>query len=128
MAFILNPINKCYSRSFSSLNEIKEEFKFQKILDKYITLDSVFQAIERAKRIVEHNRDQEKISEEYKKIQFYHDNLDTTVHDVVQLIFEVCGVKWISLKREAQSPSKGTELSSDFSKLELLYYILLKRQ
>lgn len=89
----LNPINRYFSRNFLSLNDFKEESEFQRILDEYITLDSVFQAIERAKGIVEHNREQGKVSEKYKKVQFYHDNPDTTVHDVVQLIFEVCGVK-----------------------------------
>lgn len=89
----LNPINKYFSRSFVSLNEFKKESEFQKILDEYITLDSVFQAIQRAKRIVEHNKEQGNVCEEYKRFKFYHDNPDTTVHDVVQLVFEVCGVK-----------------------------------
>lgn len=89
----LNPINRYFSRNFVSLTEFKKESEFQKILDEYITLYSVFQAIERAKRIVEHNMEQGKVCEEYKKVKFYHDNPDTTVHDVVQLIFEVCGVK-----------------------------------
>lgn len=89
----LHPINSAFSCNFVSLNEFKEESVFQKILDKYITLDSVFQAVERAKTIAEHNRDQEKKYDEHKKVKFFHDNPDTTVNDVVQLIFEICGVK-----------------------------------
>lgn len=47
----LNPINRYFSRDFVSLNEFKEESEFQKILDECITLDSVFQATERAKKL-----------------------------------------------------------------------------
>ena len=88
----LAPINRYFSRNFTSLDDFKSESEFQKILDEYITLDSVFLAIERAERIVEQNKKQKR-AENYKKVVFFHDNPDISVHDVVKLIFEVCGVK-----------------------------------
>ena len=56
------------------------------------TLDSIRQAIRRAEKIVEQNGKDGKASENYRGFTFYHDNPDVSVHEVVQLIFEVCEV------------------------------------
>lgn len=89
----LSSINNAFNRSFKDLKEFKKEENFQKILEEYVNLDSVFQAIERAEKIVETNRETVKIKENYKGIEFYHDNPDINVHDIIKLIFKVCGVK-----------------------------------
>ena len=49
--------------------------EFQSILDEYVTLDSVKQAVKRAEKIVKMNDDEHKKKE------------------VIRLIFDVCGVK-----------------------------------
>ncbi len=88
----LEPINRWFNRSYADIDDFKRENNFQKILDEYVTLDSVKQAIIRAEMIVNKNRTDGKIQEQYHNFAFYHDNPDLTVHEVVNLIFEVCGV------------------------------------
>ena len=85
----LKPINKCFKLRLRNLDEFKSEKVFLEILDKYVTLDSVFQAIARAEKIVQ----QRKTAENYKGFSFCRDNPDISVHEVVKLIFEVCKVK-----------------------------------
>lgn len=91
----LNPINDAFHQNFKDLKEFKKEDNFKKILDDYVNLNSVFLAIERAEKIVESNCASTKTKENYKGIEFYHDNPDINVHDIIKLIFEVCGVKRI---------------------------------
>ena len=79
------------------LDKLYDEFKnadeFQEILSEYITLDSVIDAVKRAESLVLKNEDEQKVKEEYKGAFFYRDNPDVSVHEVVKMIFEVCGVK-----------------------------------
>ena len=63
------------------------------ILDEFVTLDSIIQAIRRAERIVEKNVVDRKVKETYKGVSFYRDNPDVSIHEVVQMIFDVCVVK-----------------------------------
>lgn len=86
----LQLINRHFHREYKKLDEYKRENEFKTILSDYITLDSVFLAIERAHKI--QNRKEGTI-EEYRKFLFYHDNPDTTVHTIIQLIFDACEVK-----------------------------------
>ena len=65
----------------------------QEILSEYITLDSVIDAVKRAESLVLKNEDEQKVKEEYKGVFFYRDNPDVSVHEIVKMIFEVCGVK-----------------------------------
>lgn len=93
----LEPINRWFHRKYDKIDEFKSETEFQKILDEYITLDSIFTAIERAEKIVEENKkkaaSKEITFESYKGFDFYHDNPDLTVHTVVKLILDTCEVK-----------------------------------
>ena len=59
----------------------------------FITLDTVFDAVERAERIVANNEKQNKKKTTYRGITFYQDNPDITVHEIVKMIFEVCDVR-----------------------------------
>ena len=61
-------------------------------MDEYVDLESVFQAIDRAEKIIKNINEQKK-KENYKGVEFYHDNPDINVHDVIKLIFDICGVK-----------------------------------
>lgn len=51
----LAPINRWFHRDFADLDEFKREAAFQEILDEFVTLDSIRQAIRRAEKIVEQN-------------------------------------------------------------------------
>ena len=89
----LSLINRWFHRDFANLDKFKQEAAFQGILDEFVTLDSIKQAIRRAEKIVEQNAQDRKASENYRGFTFYHDNPDVSVHEVVRLIFEVCEVK-----------------------------------
>ena len=89
----LTHINKWFNRDFTDLDEFKKAHTFQDILDEYVSLDSVKQAINRAEIIVNNNCEEHKKRETYNKFSFYRDNPDLTIHEVVKLIFEVCGVR-----------------------------------
>lgn len=86
-------INESFNRKYKDIGEYKQADNFKKILEEYVTLESVFQAIRRAEDIVEANEKEKKPIENYKGVVFCHDNPDVNVHDVVKLIFDICGVK-----------------------------------
>ena len=54
-AAYLRPINQYFKRKYSNLDEFKNALEFQRIPDGFITLDTVFDAVKRAERIVENN-------------------------------------------------------------------------
>lgn len=88
----LNPINRCFNKSFSRLNDYKDHNAFDKILKDYVSLESIRLAIFRAEAIRKWNSDNSKETFEHGGFRFYKDNPDTTVDDVIKKIFEVCGV------------------------------------
>lgn len=89
----LHSINRWFNRNYNKLDDYKKKDEFQRILDEYVTLDSVLDAVHRAEKIVSNNAAMNKKKENYKGIAFYRDNPDTSVHEVVKLIFEVCKLK-----------------------------------
>lgn len=89
----LQPINKHFHRNYSSLDDFKDAKEFQKILEKFITLDTVFDAVKRAERIVENNVKRNKRRDTYKGFTFFQDNPDITVHEIVQMMLDVCEVR-----------------------------------
>ena len=89
----LGHINRYFNKHYTSLDEFKKADEFQEVLSEYITLDSVIDAVKRAESLVLKNEDEQKVKEEYKGVFFYRDNPDVSVHEIVKMIFEVCGVK-----------------------------------
>ena len=89
----LAPVNRWFHRSYTSIDEFKSHDEFKGILDEFVTIDSIKLAISRAEKIVQTNGDDRKTKENYKGFTFFRDNPDITVHEVVQMIFEVCEVK-----------------------------------
>ena len=89
----LRSINQYFNRKYSSLDEFKNAAAFQRLLDEFITLDTVFDAVRRAERIVDSNVRQNKKKISYHGVAFYPDNPDVTVHEVVRMIFDVCEVR-----------------------------------
>lgn len=89
----LAPINRWFHRYYTNIDEFKSHDEFQKILDEFVTLDSIALAINRADKIVHNNIEERKIKETYKGITFFRDNPDVSVHNVVQMIFEVCEIR-----------------------------------
>lgn len=90
----LQDINRYFNRHYATLDDFKKHDEFQTILDQFVTLDSVRSAIKRAEHIVAENKAGQKICEHYKNFSFFRDNPDVTVHDVVKIIFDVCGIEY----------------------------------
>ena len=89
----LAPINRWFNKSYKSIDEFKAENEFQSILDEYVTLDAIKKAIARAEKIVKINAEEHKKRETYNGFTFYRENPDISVHMVVKIILDVCGVK-----------------------------------
>ena len=89
----LAPINRHFHRSYTSLDQFKSESEFQGVLDEYVTLDSIRLAVKRAEAIIAQNKADKKKCENYKKFCFFRDNPDVSVHEIIKIIFDVCGVK-----------------------------------
>ncbi len=89
----LQPINKWFKKNYSSLDEFKRKTEFEKILNEFVTLDSVKLAVQRAEAIVLNNTVEHKSKEIYKGFAFFHDNPDLSLHNIIKLIFETCEVK-----------------------------------
>ena len=90
----LAPINRHFHRSYTSLDQFKSESEFQGVLDEYVTLDSIRLAVKRAETIIAQNKADKKKCENYKKFCFFRDNPDVSVHEIIKIIFDVCGVKY----------------------------------
>ena len=89
----LKPINVHFHKRYSDLKEFKSHDEFEMILEKFVTLDSIKLAIRRAEYIVKNNHQNKKVKENYKGFAFFRDNPDVTIHEIVEMIFEVCDVK-----------------------------------
>ena len=89
----LKHINKYFIKKYQGLEEYKEEKEFQDILNKYVTLDTIFDAINRADKISKQKERDKKRYEHYRKYTIYPDNPYTTVQHVVSTIFSLCGIK-----------------------------------
>lgn len=88
----LQHINKFFNKKYQGLDEYKDEKEFIDILEKHITLDSVFLAIDRAEDICVRKKADNQRLEQYRKVDIYPDNPYTTVHEVAKCIFRLCGV------------------------------------
>ena len=61
----LVPVNRWFHRNYANIDEFKNHDEFQRILDEYVTLNSIKQAIRRAERIVHNNSEDRKFKEIY---------------------------------------------------------------
>lgn len=90
----LKPINRYFHRNYATLDEFKSRDEFQGILNEFVTLDSIRNAVKRAEKIVFQNTNDCKAHENYRGFQFFRENPDVTVHEAVRIIFDVCGVSY----------------------------------
>ena len=88
----LTLVNRWFHRNYGSIDEFKNHNEFQRILDEFVTMDSIKMAISRAEKIVENNGNDKKTKDTYKGVTFFRDNPDISVHEVVHMILEVCEV------------------------------------
>lgn len=85
----LEYINKGFEKAFISMGEYKEEKKFKACLAK-ITLNDVFNAIERAEAIMKEIANNGYRPIEYKKFSYYMENPSLSIHRIIADILKQC--------------------------------------
>lgn len=90
----LTSINRFFHRDYKKLSEYKAEKEFSGILKEYITLDSVKKAIGRAAALRLRQNDNGYSLTNYRNFKFYKENPDTTVDQIVKLIFDICEITY----------------------------------
>lgn len=80
-------INKGFNTNYKSCNEFKEKNEFLKLLSN-ITLEDVSSAITRSIKIKERKENKKKIS--LYNFEFYKDNPDLSIHEIVKTILNDC--------------------------------------
>lgn len=83
-------INKVFNTDFNSMEELKKEQNFKKIL-KEISIKDIQYAIKNAKNIQSINEETQTISE-YKGTEYYKNNPSLNLHEFVELVLKKCGV------------------------------------
>jgi hypothetical protein len=87
----LDLINRVYDEHFEDLRHYKYENKFKRILHK-LCLQDVKDAIRRAQKIMNDNKENRYILHSYKGYDYYHENPSLSVWESVAKILSDCGV------------------------------------
>ena len=87
----LSPINRAYQEQFSSMDEYKSKENFKRLLGK-LTLANVWEAIDRAEKITQKNKEYGYTLHQYCGYEFYKENPSLSVWESVKHILEECKV------------------------------------
>lgn len=83
------PLNKAYSENFENMDEYKHETNFRRCLGK-LTISNVINAIDRAKQIMEANKQKGYVLHQYKGYNYYKENPSLMVWEIIEQILEDC--------------------------------------
>lgn len=84
-------INRAYGEQFNNLDDYKRENNFKQILKK-LTIDNVREAIKRAKDIMNKNKENGYILENYKGYKFYKENPSLSIWEIIEKMLYECGL------------------------------------
>ena len=87
----ITPINKVFQESFQSMDEYKEELNFRRCLKK-IDLSKVIDAVGRARKIMQRNRENGYTLHEYKGYQYYKENPSLASWQAIEKILSDCNL------------------------------------
>lgn len=87
----LNPINRAFQENFSRIEEFKRERNFKRLLGE-LSLAHVWDAIERADRIMQRNVENGYAIQQYCGYEYYRVNPSLSIGKVVKNIFAECKV------------------------------------
>ena len=85
----LAPINSAYNEKFNSLKSYKEERNFKRCLSK-LSLSDVNDAVRRAKKITQNNKEIGNPQKSYKGFKYYQDNPSLSIWEIVEEILTEC--------------------------------------
>lgn len=87
----IKSINKAYNENFKNMKEYKQQENFNNLLDK-LTIDDVITAINRAKKIMDKNKNENYTLYEYKGYKYYKKNPSLMVWEPIEKILKFCGL------------------------------------
>lgn len=86
----LKYINEIFDENFKSLDEYKEEKNFKRVVEQ-ITLEDIINAIKRAEKIRDHNKEYNK-QIKYGKYIYYKENPDLEINESIEKILNDCEI------------------------------------
>jgi hypothetical protein len=84
-------LNRAYSESFESMGEYKHENNFKRCLGK-LQIPNVINAINRAKGIMQRNKENGYTLHQYKGYKYYKENPSLTIWEAIEKILKDCGL------------------------------------
>ena len=87
----LAPLNKAFDEHFENMDEYKHEANFKRCLGK-LQLPNVIDAVNRAKTIMQRNKDSNYVLQQYKGYRYYKENPSLAIWEVIENILMDCGL------------------------------------
>jgi len=87
----IDPINRAYGEHFENMDEYKHESNFKRCLNQ-LQLENVIDAINRAKSIMQRNKDNGYVLHEYKGYRYYKENPSLAIWEAIEKILADCGL------------------------------------
>lgn len=87
----LSPLNRAYGENFENLDQYKREDNFKRVLGK-LTIENVREAIRRADKIMQNNRDVGYVQQQYKGYKYYKENPALSIGEQIEKIMKECGL------------------------------------
>ena len=85
----ITPINRVFGEKFENMDEFKKELNFKRCLKK-MNLSNVIDAINRARKIMQRNRENGYTLHEYKGYQYYKENPSLASWQAIEKILLDC--------------------------------------
>ena len=85
----IHTLNRAYSEKFQNMDEYKHEDNFKRCLGQ-LSLDNVTEAVLRANKIMERNRENGYCLCKYKGYKYYKENPSLAVNEIIEKILKDC--------------------------------------
>ncbi len=85
----LAPLNRIFDERFENMDEYKHEANFKRCLGK-LQLSNVIEAVNRAKTIMQKNKDNGYVLQQYKGYRYYKENPSLAIWEAIENILKDC--------------------------------------
>lgn len=87
----LASLNRAYSENFENMDEYKHEANFKRCLGK-LELSNVIDSVNRAKTIMQNNKNNGYTLHQYKGYKYYNENPSLAIWEIIEKIFKDCAL------------------------------------
>ncbi|MDD3415868.1 MAG: RloB family protein [Lachnospiraceae bacterium] len=87
----LAPLNRAFDEHFENMHEYKHESNFKRCLGK-LQMSNVIDAVNRAKAIIQRNKESGYVLQQYKGYRYYKENPSLAIWEAIENIFKDCGL------------------------------------